>query len=286
MSKTNRFHICFIFVLILISFSATALCQETFNITREDNKSVPIVAYFPDKACKGIVIISHGAGASEIVYYYLGAAMAAQDYLTVVPGHQESGLDALNQKVLAAHGPRQGLIDLITDPEAYRGRFMDIAAAMNWARERCDGKESILIGHSMGAATTMIEAGAKNKLGVKGSDSFDIYIALSPQGPGAIFTPNAWRQISKPALLMTGTKDKELDAPDWQNRTEPFYGMSPGCKWLGVINGATHFNFAGIGLSWKTEKLTVKTIQDFLAGVHKHDCKHPKQEKGIEIKVK
>src|SRR5215470_12192975 len=30
----------------------------------------------------------------------------------------------------------------------------------------------------------------------------------------------------------------------------------PGCKWLGVIDGATHMNFAGIGFAESTEKLT------------------------------
>jgi predicted dienelactone hydrolase len=286
MLKTDRFLVYFVSIFILIVFSGTALCRETLNITRADNKSVSIVVYSPADTCKGIVIISHGAGASEIVYPYLGKAMAAQAYLTVVPGHQESGLQGLNKKVIAAGGPREGLKALIIDSEAYKGRFMDIAAARQWAQERCGAKESILIGHSMGAATTMIEAGAKNKVGVTGSNAFDIYIALSPQGPGTIFTENAWHEISKPVLLLTGTKDKELDAPDWQNRTEPFNDMSPGCKWLGIIDGATHFNFAGIGMSGQTEKLTVKTIQAFLAGVHQHDCKMPRQEQGIEIKVK
>ena len=114
MLKTSHFHLCFISVLILIFFSTTALCQETFNITREDNKSVPIVVYFPDNACKGIAIISHGAGASEIVFYYLGAAMAAQDYLTVVPGHQESGLDLAlhlrSAKGVARHTRERGRV--------------------------------------------------------------------------------------------------------------------------------------------------------------------------------
>lgn len=286
MSKNNRFQIYFVSILILISFSGTALCQENFNITRQDKKTVPISVYFPDKnSCRGIVIISHGAGASEKVYSYIGEAMSSQDYLTVVVGHQESGFQALNQKVLAS-GPREGLLQLITEPEAYRGRFMDIAAAKQWAQERCGAKESILIGHSMGAATTMIEAGAKNKLDVSGSNAFDIYIALSPQGPGTIFPENAWREISKPVLLMTGTNDWQLDVPNWKNRTEPFYDMPAGCKWLGIIKGSTHLNFAGIGLSGKTEKLTVKTIQAFLAGVHQHDCKMPQREQGIEIIVK
>ena len=57
-------------------------------------------------------------------------------------------------------------------------------------------------------------------------------------------------------LLLTGTRDKSLDG-DWKSRTIPYDGLPAGCKWLGVIDGATHLNFAGIGFSSRTEKLTL-----------------------------
>ena len=67
MLKINRFHICFVSILILISFSTSAYARESLTITREDKKSVPIIVYSPANTCRGIVIISHGAGASEMV---------------------------------------------------------------------------------------------------------------------------------------------------------------------------------------------------------------------------
>ena len=124
----------------------------------------------------------------------------------------------------------------------------------------------------MGAATVMIEAGARNKVGVQGADSFNAYIALSPQGNGSIFPENAWSGIRRPVLLITGTRDTELGGASWETRTEPFTNMPPGCKWLGVIDGASHLNLAGNGMSRKTETLTVQTISAFLDGIHTGDC--------------
>lgn len=271
----------------LALLAATGVCaQETLALTRQDRKTVPVTTYRPmTAACRGVAIISPGAGGSETGYRYLGEAMSSLGYLAAVVGHQESGRSALREHSRGS-GLREGLAELITDPVAYRGRFMDIAAAKAWAVTRCAASESILIGHSMGAATTMMEAGARNKLAIRGADSFGVYIALSPQGSGSIFPGNAWADISRPVLMLTGTRDDELGSGSWETRTEPYMNMPAGCKWLGVIDGATHMNFAGHGMSRRTEALTTQVIAYFLAGVHRGDCTAPRQRHGIEIQSK
>ena len=264
----------------------SAFGQESVSLTRQDQKVVPINVYLPkENTCRGIAIISPGAGGSEKGYAYLGEAMSSRGYLATVVGHRESGLQALRQH-LRGNNLQKGLSELITDPDAYRGRFMDITAVKQWAQARCNANESILIGHSMGAATAMIEAGAKNRLGVKGGNSFDAYIALSPQGVGSIFPQNAWSEISKPVLILTGTRDNQLGSGSWKTRAEPFQNMPSGCKWLGIINRASHMNFAGYGLSHRPEALTIQTIHAFLLGLRQHDCKAPPRQRGIEIQSK
>ncbi len=89
----------------------------------------------------------------------------------------------------------------------------------------------------------MIEAGARNKVGVQGTDSFNAYIALSPLGTGSIFHESAWSGIRSPVLLITGTRDTELGGASWETRTEPFRNMPPRCKWLGVMDGSSHLHF-------------------------------------------
>ncbi len=273
--------------VILALFAGNVAAQQPDMVTRQDGRSVQVKVYAPPVSdiCLGIAIISPGAGGSETGYAYLGQALSSLRYFTVVVGHQESGLQALKRQI-QGQGLRDGLARLITELQAYEGRFMDIAAARHWAEQRCNAGEAILLGHSMGAATTMIEAGARNKLGLNAADAFDVYIALSPQGSGSIFPVGAWQGISKPLLSITGTKDDELGGGSWETRREPFENMAPGCKWFAVIEGATHMNLAGHGMSRRSQALTTQTIEQFLLAVHQGDCKPPAPQRGIQVLAK
>lgn len=263
-----------------------ALSQEAILVPRQDQLVVSMTAYAPrGRDCRGAAIISPGAGGSETGYRYLGETMSTLGYLAVVIGHPESGRRALREHV-GGNGLREGLAELITEPQAYTGRFMDIAASRQWAKARCEASESLLIGHSMGAATVMMEAGARNKLGIQGADAFSAYIALSPQGAGLIFPDNAWSDIGKPVLILTGTRDNDLGGASWETRTEPYKNMPKGCKWLGVIEGASHRNLAGNGMSRKTEALTSQTIGAFLNGLHRGDCRPIARLQGMELTTK
>lgn len=265
---------------------ASAMAVETVTLHRRDGRAIDITIDEPAvMACRGIALISPGAGGSAQGYRYLGEAMASLGYLSVVIGHPESGRRALREHI-RGQGLRDGLADLITEPQAYEGRFMDIAAARHWASARCRGRDAVLIGHSMGAATTMIEAGARNRLGLNGADAFTAYIALSPQGSGSIFPEHAWTDIRKPTLLLTGTRDNELGGASWETRTEAFASLPAGCKWLGVIDGATHMHFAGNGMSQRTEALVTQTIAAFLEGRRRGDCAPPARTRGIELSTK
>lgn len=271
---------------LMFAAPAAAAGQQAASFPRQDGHTVPARVYAPATAtCLGVAILSPGAGGSEKGLAYLGKAMSAQGYLAVVVGHQESGLWALRQH-MRGRGLGGGLAALITDASAYDGRFMDIAAAKQWAATRCSGRESILLGHSMGAATVMIEAGAANKLGVRGSGSFDVYVALSPQGVGTIFPEHAWQNITSPVLMLTGTRDEELGGLSWKTRTQPFDDMPAGCKWLGVVDGATHGDFGGNGATPGVQAIVARTVRAFLAGVHGHDCAAPPSAPGLTLRAK
>lgn len=250
---------------LALAIPAPIVGQETISLRRADGQSLRIRPYpAASGTWRGIAILSHGAGGSEEGLGYLAQAMAADGYLAAVIGHNDSA--------------------------AYRGRLMDVAAARAWASARCQGKESVLLGHSMGAATVMMEAGARNGVGAAGADAFDAYVALSPQGVGSLFPAGAWSRIHRPVLSITGTRDTAPGgAPggaSWQRRTEPFAGMSPGCKWLAVIDGATHLDFGGRGGAPLVEDLTVQTIRAFLRGMRFGNCAAPSPTRGIELQVK
>ncbi len=268
--------------LLLLRVSG-AQAQELLSLERQDRHPTKALAYTPTRtACRGVALVSPGAGGSEQEYRYLGTALSSQGYLTLVVGHAESGRDALRERVQRL-GLRDGLEALVTDPVAYRGRHLDLDAARTWARSRCPGGEAVLVGHSMGAATVMMAAGARHRLGIETRQRFDAYIALSPQGTGPIFPENAWGEVRQPTLLITGTRDTGLGGASWETRTEPFRATPAGCKWLGVIDGATHMNLAGRGESARVESLTVQTIGAFLDGVRRGDCRPAEPLEGITI---
>jgi len=272
--------------VILGLAAALASAQELVNIPRADRAETPVRVFSPQAiGCAPLALISPGAGGSENGYKYLASALADDGWRAIVMGHRESGSAALRSDMRDAGGIKKGLQELVNDPAAYNARLMDIAATLKWAQSSCKAPFAALLGHSMGARTVMVEAGAGNTLGVKGLDRFDAYIALSPDGPGPMFPKDAWNGIRKPMLILTGTRDKSLDG-DWKTRTIPYDGLPTGCKWLGVIDGATHMNFAGVGFTGSTDKLTLLETKAFLDGLRGGKCGTPVEAKGITLKNK
>jgi dienelactone hydrolase len=279
-----RAWICAAFVSMVL-LAAHAGAEETRMLTRADGASVPVRVYAVDaNTCHGVAVISPGAGGTEKGLSYIAEALNKNGWLSVVVGHKESGPSVLRADM---HGLdlKGALLKMTTDRSAYEARWMDIGAALDWARPRCGKHFSALIGHSMGAATVMLEAGAANKLNLTGKDRFDAYVAMSPQGPGSVFPKDAWSKIGKPMLLLTGTRDDALEG-GWSSRTIPYDVMPAGCKWLGVIDNATHMNFGGEGFSRKTEALTIHATQAFLNSLASGGCATLADEEGITLKHK
>jgi hypothetical protein len=106
---------------------------------------------------------------------------------------------------------------------------------------------------------------------------------VSPAGAGPIFAAHSWSRIEKPMYVLTGTRDDGLEG-GWHWRTQPFEDLPPGCAWLGVIDDATHLNFAGIGLAGKTERLTLTSVAAFLAAAQARDCSAPPAQPGITFR--
>ncbi len=269
--------------------------QQHLTVPRSDGHSTPLMLYpavGAGSGCAPLAVISHGAGGSEDGYRYLAQGMAQLGFTTIVMGHAESGLSALRSD-MRQHGLIRGLDALVEDPTAESDRLLDVDAALKWADGQCQAPFRVLLGHSMGAETVMLEAGATNIVGVTsppaGQNRFDAYVALSPEGPGVVFGQNAWNGIRKPILILTGTRDQSLKGGPkarlvpWSNLP----GTVPHCQWEGLISGATHMNFAGNGPgSEKVEPMVTQTIASFLTGVRNSGCALPAPISGMTLKAK
>jgi dienelactone hydrolase len=271
--------------VLALAFALQAAAQQTLTAPRSDGAQTPLRIFEPPvEGCAPLAVISPGAGGTENGYSYLAQGLRDRGYLAVVMGHRESGPATLRKDIFH-EGIHGGLKDMVTDPKLQNDRMLDLTAALRWADQPCHRPYRVLLGHSMGSDTVVFEAGATNKLGVRGEDRFDAYVALSPSGPGSIFTRDSWKAIHKPLFVLTGTRDKGLEG-SWEWRTAPYDGMPPGCKWLGVIDGATHMNFAGVGFAGKTEELTLESVTAFLKGARSGNCALPAPRAGIRWKSK
>jgi predicted dienelactone hydrolase len=246
----------------------------------------------PGDGCAPLALISHGAGSSEEGYRYLAEAMAHQGFTTVAMGHRESGRSAMRAD-MREKGIMGGVTALVADPAAEAARLEDVGAALKWADSQCHAPFKMLLGHSMGAETVLLEAGAKNMIGLAapaaGQDRFDAYVALSPEGPGIIFPEHAWNGIKKPVLIMTGTRDQSLKGGPAARKVpwSDLPGIATHCQWMGVIDGAMHLNFAGEGLgAEQVEEDVTRTIASFLDGVRKQACVLPPATQGLDLRGK
>ena len=286
---------CSLFLLAILN-PLPVLAQRRVSAPRADGHSTPLMLYEAmgsAASCAPLAVISHGAGGSEDGYRYLATAMSQNGFTTVVMGHRESGLQALRADMME-DGLMAGVRALVTDPQAEQARLLDVGAALAWASGQCAAPFRVLLGHSMGAITVMLEAGARNMIDVRsppaGQDRFDAYVALSPEGPGLVFPEHAWHGIRKPLLILTGTRDQSLKGGP-EARLIPWHDL-PGagaqqCQWMGVIEDATHMNFAGNGVgAGGVDGIVTATIGSFLAGVRAGHCALPAPNTRLTLSAK
>jgi dienelactone hydrolase len=269
--------------------------QQHHTVQRSDGHTTPLLVYEAEpasKSCAPLAVISHGAGGTEYGYRYLANFMASQGYTTIVMGHAESGPDALSDSLLG-HVHYKNIGGLVADPAAEGARLLDLTATLKWADAQCHAPFRVLLGHSMGAETVLLESGMKNRISLaeppSAQNRFDAYIALSPSGPGLVAPEHAWSHITKPMLILTGTRDLAVTGPA-ETRQIPWQDLPPiptHCHWLGVIDDATHMNLAGAGPGADNVKpLVTQTIASFLTGVHSNACTLPTPTPTLKLQSK
>jgi pimeloyl-ACP methyl ester carboxylesterase len=231
----------------ILALASPAMAQDMLSLQRADGAMTPVMAYAArgNPACPPTMVISHGFGGSETGHRGLAEAMAARGWRVLVMGHRESGRDQLR----AAFRQGGGLptVDAAARQRApHVARFADLDATFAEATRACRPRPLLLAGHSMGAQTTMMEAGARPLIGGMGSNRFDGYAAMSPQGVGTTYSAGAWSGVSRPVLMITGTGDRTADG-DYSVRQTAFEGLPPGRKRFAVLPGAGHLQVGGFG---------------------------------------
>jgi predicted dienelactone hydrolase len=100
-------------------------------------------------------------------------------------------------------------------------------------------------GHSFGANTTQLVAGAVAKRGRRelnySDPRADAALLMSGQGPGEMLNEESWAKLTKPMMVMSGSKDgptRTGQPAEWRKKP---YELSPaGDKYLVWVNDLDH----------------------------------------------
>lgn len=198
---------------------------------------------------RGVVVFSHGFGGAPSGYGRLLSEWAAHGFTVIAPLHVDS----------QQHPDRKA-----DGRTAFGTRLEDLALTRGIAVRDHGGKPLVVAGHSFGSLMSLIAGGAKTLVGPHGDPAVKGVIAFS--SPGAIpmvVTPETYRTLATPLLMITGDQDVVPGyADDWRDHRLPFDRSPAGDKTLIVVAGAGH-QLPGTAEGEQFD-LLVRATEDFL----------------------
>jgi len=262
---------------------------KAFDLDWRDDRrqrDVPVKLYWPSRTTHGgrvpLIVFSHGIGGSRQGYSYLGSYWASQGYASLHVQHVGSDRQLWFGNPFGLVSRLQGAAQ--TSEAVNRAR--DVSFALDqilqseWG-ERIDAQHIVAAGHSYGANTTMLLAGAHVARQGQLIDLHDnrimaaIIISAPPfygEGePAAIL-----QSITIPTLHITATEDV-IQIPGYysaaSDRLQIFDAMGGARKALAVFEGGSHSIFTdrggtgGMELNPKVKAATRELTLAFLGSV-------------------
>jgi dienelactone hydrolase len=253
-------------------------------------RSVPVRLYLPDAASADrpvpLVVFSHGIGGSRQGYSYLGRFWASQGYASLHLQHVGS------DRNLWAGNPFELLARLqgaAQDAEAV-ARVRDLSFALDQVLRselapRLDAQRIVAAGHSYGANTTLLAAGATVQrngtlLELRDPRIKAAIVLSAPPFYGEASPQQILGPVRVPSLHVTATDDI-IRIPGYysgaDDRVAVFDATGSARKTLAVFNGGSHSMFTdragtgGVQLNQQVKAATRELSLAFLNSVFKGD---------------
>jgi predicted dienelactone hydrolase len=233
-----------------------AVRQEALSVrdAKRDGREIPLRVYRDagTALASPVVLFSHGLGGSRDGSAYLGEHWAARGYVAVFLQHP--GSDEAVWKDAPLRRRREAMEDAAS-ARSFLDRVRDVGAVLDalatWNGTRGHSLEGRLdlarvgmAGHSFGAMTTQAVSGQR----FRGRDFADPRIraalVLSPSTPRRGDPAEAFAGVTRPWLLMTGTRDgAPIGNQTPETRLQVFPHLPAGDKYELVLDGAEHSAF-------------------------------------------
>jgi dienelactone hydrolase len=267
----------------LVDGEVTAIDIDLADPSRQ--REVPLRLYLPASASAAapvpLVVFSHGIGGSRRGYTYLGRHWAAQGFGSLHVQHVGSDRSLWFGSIFSLVNRLQGAAQ---DGEAV-ARVRDLRFALDQllaspTGQAIDASRIAVAGHSYGANTTLLAAGARVPRPDKPIDLHDdrfkaaIVISAPPfygeGNPAQILAP-----VSVPSLHITATEDI-IRIPGYYSgaadRVAVFDAIGSTRKWLAVFEGGSHSMFtdrSGTGGTLLNPQVKAATQDLSVAFLHK-----------------
>jgi predicted dienelactone hydrolase len=255
------------------------------------DRAVPVRLYMPPGATAErpapLVVFSHGIGGSRMGYRYLGGHWASVGYASLHLQHVGSDRSVwTGGNPLALLGR---LLDAAQEAEAI-ARVHDLRFALDHVLSgepgrRIDGRRVVAAGHSYGANTSLLAAGARVERPGRALDLFEprigALIAISaPPFYGEASQERILAPVRVPSLHVTATDDV-IRIPGYysgvEDREAVFEAIGSTRKALAVFEGGSHSMFTdrsatgGPQLNAQVKAATRELTTAFLRSVHDGD---------------
>lgn len=219
------------------------------------SRDIPIRIYLPASNTPApVLLFSHGLGGSRENNAYLGNHWSARGYIVVAMQHAGSD-DAVWKDVrplqrMAAMRQAASAENLVLRLDDVRTVLDQLTAWQGKRGHLLAGRLDLahvgMSGHSFGAATTQGVSGQSFPiLGTSRTDPrITAALILSPSAPHGGNAAQAFAGVTRPWLLMTGTRDvAAVGNATLEDRLAVFPALPPGGKYQLVLDGAEHLAF-------------------------------------------
>jgi len=255
------------------------------------DRAVPVRLYLPAGATTDrpapLLVFSHGIGGSRLGYRYLGSHWASAGYASLHLQHVGS-----DRSVWTGGSPWAllgRLMDAAQEGEAI-ARVHDLRFALDHVlagdvSRRIDGRRVVAAGHSYGANTSLLAAGARVERPGRTLDLLEprigaLIVISAPPFYGEASLERILAPVRVPSLHVTATEDV-IRIPGYysgvEDREAVFEAIGSTRKALAVFEGGSHSMFTdrsatgGLQLNGQVKAATRELTTAFLRSVHDGD---------------